>query len=485
MSASALIYNAFQDTNPEKFNEDLIYMRRTEQSQTEHFFEKMFKSLKIPGITYLGMQYIRDEYEQAKYLNRYARSLEESRLDLIVAKFKLEAEGETKEIEFLQFFPKLIDDFFFQITGNRYYALYQISDKSFYSTSKALSLKTLLMPLSIKFQNASFESVSGLEYSGVEYKLDPFNTSKVSEVKNMFLYYFVEFGKDAIDYLMGTDEEGYPLAFLEESDDYEEYSGYDAFQIKKGTYLYFSEDEITSNQNFANLVCTLVKALKGSRKSLDDLFSDPNYFKKKILNTTATNVNKADKALLSLKRILDEVTKEKLKGFIDEEYTESTFAIAKYMALNFEELKELDTVDLENRRLRLFEYTIYPLLTKFSDATYRIFNSRNVNIKRLNNVFSAVKPNFIIKNLVNNELLRYYNATSTLELFSVALRYSAKGPQALGSSGAGVTIKYRAVHPSYVGVIGLSMASASDPGMTGTLCPLTRNIRNFNFELPK
>ena len=153
------------------------------------------------------------------------------------------------------------------------------------------------------------------------------------------------------------------------------------------------------------------------------------------------------------------------------------------MAWNFHELFELDTVDLRNRRLRLFEYMVYPLLKRLSNSAYRILNSRNISIKRVRNVFTSIPPTEIIKNLVNNELLRYYNATSTLELFSVILRYSARGPQALGNGSTGITLKYRGVHESYVGNVSLSMASASDPGMTGGITPLTKNVSNFRFNL--
>jgi hypothetical protein len=39
----------------------------------------------------------------------------------------------------------------FELIGNRYFCIYQINDKNFYATPKALYLKTLLMPLGIKF----------------------------------------------------------------------------------------------------------------------------------------------------------------------------------------------------------------------------------------------------------------------------------------------------------------------------------------------
>lgn len=477
----AHFYKNFQESNPERFNEDLIFMRKEETSLCDVFFKNLFSSLSIPGVTFVESEIVTNELEQVKYLPPVTlRSIEESRLDLVRAKFILEAEGEKKEYEFLQYFPKLVDDFFFELIGNRYYCIYQLNDKNFYSTSKALYLKTLLMPLGIKFSKFSFETTKGNDVSGLEYLLDIFRAKSLSEVKNMFLYFFIEYGEEAIDYIFNykVKEGEEPLVFFE--DTLEDYEGFDSYQVRKDFFIYFKENLLEEDPNFKNLVCTLVASLKGVRKSKEALFEDVNYLKKRILGTTNPNTAKADKAMLSLKRILDKVTIDKLKHLPEEE-KEDTFAIVRYMTWNFSTLFQLDTVDLANRRLRLFEYMVYPLLTKLSDATYRILNSRNVTMKRLTGVFSTIHPYFIVKNLVNNELLRYYNATSTLELFTTVLRYSSKGPQALGSSGQGVAIKYRAVHPSYVGVFGLTMSSADEPGLTGTFCPLTKKIQNFEF----
>lgn len=477
---NAMAMSAFQDSNPERFNKDLILMREKEQESIEDFFHMLFSSLGIPHITFLSLKVIHDEYEQRSYFPlTKIRTIEESRLSLVVVKFKLDVPNEDpEEYTFLQYFPKLIDDFFFNLIGNRYFSIYQITDKNFYATRKSLFLKTLLMPLGIQFTSYDFESVEGKKFEGLEYRLDIFRSKAADSVKNIFLYYYIEYGEGAFDYVFNytLGEDDLPNVFI--TDEYDEYEGYNTFQIRKDFFLYFNLELMEADKNFANLVCSAIASLKGTRKSKDLLFKDTNYFKKKIINTN--NIAKADKAILSMKRILDDVSKNTLD--IPDEDKADTFAISRYMAWNFHELFELDTVDLVNRRLRLFEYMVYPLLKRLSNSTYRILNSRNITLKRVRSVFTSIPPTEIIKNLVNNELLRYYNATSTLELFSVALRYSARGPQALGSASAGITLKYRGVHPSYVGTVGLNMASASDPGMTGTLTPLTTNIENFTFK---
>ena len=184
-------YKNYQDSNPEKFNKELIYMRKDEQDKMADFFYNLFSSLSIPGITFVESKLVTSELEQRDYFPTLkVKPIEESRMNLIVAKFILEAEGEKEEITFLQYFPKLIDDFFFELIGNRYFCIYQINDKNFYATPKALYLKTLLMPLGIKFSKTSFETMNGETISGLEYLLDIFRAKSLSEVKNMFLYYY-------------------------------------------------------------------------------------------------------------------------------------------------------------------------------------------------------------------------------------------------------------------------------------------------------
>lgn len=480
-----LVLREFQKSNPERFNEDLIYMRRNERDSLHEYFNDVFASLKVNGIQYLSSQTITDESEFHKYVKKKTKVIEESRLDLIEAKFRLTWENETKDVTLYVFFPKLIDEFFFQLNGNRYFAVYQISDRNFYSTRVGLFLKTLLMPLGVHSRQKSFETMNGNTLEGREYLLDFFKTRSQSAdaFKNLFHYMYVKFGVTAaIDYFFNHDcgEDESPRVFLQEADAYEEYDGYDAIQLRKDLFLYFITAR-SANQNYVNMVVSVVASLHGIRKVSS--LTDDSFWKKKIINTT-TNLAKADKAIMSLERVLDERTKRNLREITDPESKKDSFGVIRWMCLNYESLINIDTVDVYNRRLRLYEYMLYPLLIKFSDTSYRIFNSRNVDIRRLETMFSNIGPMFIVKHLVTNELFRYNNATSTLDLFSVALRFSAKGPQALGGGG-GVILKYRAVHPSYVGNIGLNAASASDPGMSGTLAPMSKNIGNMFFNPPE
>ena len=473
-----LLYSQFQETNPEKFNDELIFQRKKESNELHSYFVDLFKTIILPGIEFLGSRTITDEYKYDDLVHKTSISIEESRLDLIEAKFKLTHEEETKEVAVRLYFPKLVDNYFFHINGNRYYAIYQISDKNWYSVRKGIFLKTLLMPLGLKFDPVKMCDTDGNIYNGKNYLLD-FLTTKTSTqktLKNIFVYFFIKFGyKGTLDFLGMTDY----VEIIESLSDIKE--DHVAFLIKKNQYLSVNK-LLLEDQNTLNIVTSLFTVISEVKRSnnLDNI----DYWKKKILNSPTAKLTKADRAIFSLERILDERTKKNLRNIPDEQ-KQDVWCIMTHMMFNFEELWSMDNVDLNNRRLRLYEYMIYPLLAKFSEISYRILNSRNIDMKRLQTVFSNIGSMFLIRRLVTNELMRYSNATNSMELFSVALRWSGRGAQALGSSSSSTMIKYRGIHPSYLGNIGMHVASASDPGLSGTINPFTNNIHDMFFEIDK
>lgn len=117
-----------------------------------------------------------------------------------------------------------------------------------------------------------------------------------------------------------------------------------------------------------------------------------------------------------------------------------------------------------------------------SDITVRILNSRNVDMKRLETLFSNIGSMFLVKRLITNELLRYSNITNSLNLFNVALKYSARGPQSFGAGGGNVLAKFRSVHESYLGNLSLNASSSSDPGLSGSIVPFCSSLNDMFFE---
>jgi hypothetical protein len=78
------------------------------------------------------------------------------------------------------------------------------------------------------------------------------------------------------------------------------------------------------------------------------------------------------------------------------------------MMREYRTLVQVDGMDVRNKRIRVAEYLIHPLLLKFSESTYRLLNSKNLTFRGLVGVFkpfihdiddpkSRPQANFLIK----------------------------------------------------------------------------------------
>jgi hypothetical protein len=192
---------------------------------------------------------------------------------------------------------------------------------------------------------------------------------------------------------------------------------------------------------------------------------------------TTNNSNKQEKGesiLISFERILDCWTKEILR--VKKEDKEDIYTIVRWMILNYYELIKRDNMDLANKRLRVYEYLLYGLLSKFSKGVYRILNTRNPTFEKLKSILTNIRKGMLIKDIVNSELVRYSNSVNSINIFNSSLKFTMSGPQSPFNK-SNINVRHRGIHPSYIGRIGLTATSPGDPGISGTLVPF--------LELPK
>lgn len=78
-------------------------------------------------------------------------------------------------------------------------------------------------------------------------------------------------------------------------------------------------------------------------------------------------------------------------------------------------------------------------------------------------------------------ILRYDENVNDMNFFS-AFKFTNKGPHALGGKNANnISIRYRGLHPSFLGRIDLLVCGNSDPGTSGLLSPYS-NIQGLYFN---
>ena len=118
--------------------------------------------------------------------------------------------------------------------------------------------------------------------------------------------------------------------------------------------------------------------------------------------------------------------------------------------------------------------------TKLNKGIHRISDmGSKVTLKK---VVQAIytQPMYIMNNISTmSNLVSYRDLVNDLDSLT-ALKYTYKGISGLGEDGASIQPIYRYVDPSHVGILDLDASSASDPGMSGMICPMTKLHGNDN-----
>ena len=405
------------------------------------------------------------------------------------------------------FLNKLIDNCFYINEGVRYYLIYQIVDNATYGLENAVSLKSLLMPITLSRETITVTP----EFNGTPVELPSFESLLFSKRVNPMLYFLVKEAYNSLIKAPVVDKEQIYQEWqnykdttliekinkffgvdLEFNDDLSKLDPTKTiFQIKSektgGVYFSIDSDVLKENRLAQAVVGSLLNIKNELRKkrivfSYDDLIT-PWFWIEKIAPFFTKNSDSGKKfekvktMLISLSRLMDNATRKILN--IPDVDKENTLTIMRYIMREFETLVNSDNQDLDQKRIRLFEYQLFPLRKYFSDQIYRVLNSTTRSKAILDRMFSNLSPMYIIKQTVVSELLRYYNSANEINLYSALLKYTFKGPQSLNKT---VSSKQRDLHPSYTGRLSLISASASDPGTSGNLVPFVNIYDSFFKE---
>jgi hypothetical protein len=549
----------YSDQNPERFNSDFILSRNDED--IVDYIRDIFKALEILNeIEVLEVKLETDESDFGPIRNQhqYYKPIMPSRLNKIHYKIKITPseivankpilvdENEDLEdydhvtttdpnensfiIEKDLFINKVVDNSFYINEGIRYFLIYQIVDNSTYGTESSLSLKSLLMPITIKKSKESVKLTDFFEIKNVEkdaiadgkkpkevlkesFKKGTFSKDTYHEVPKYqillfnksispFLYIMSKYAynslvtatipenENKISFMEKYKDENIPkylceffnvdIKFADNPESLQE-EGRLVFEIesnenKKGLFISVKKDELVNrDQNLLSILGSMFDFETIKKKKLNYSYDDlitPWFWIDKLAvfftkNSDSTKkFEKIKTMLISLDRLMDDATRKILN--LSEEDKRNTLNIIRYMLRNFETLSREDNQDLNNKRLRIYEYMLYPLRKFFSDHIYRVLNSTTRSANILQRIFSNLNPMYIIKQTVVNELLRYYNSTNEMNLYSCLLKYTFRGPQSISKT---VSVNQRDLHPSYTGRLSLVASSASDPGISGTLVP--------------
>lgn len=444
----------YQDNNPEKFNQELLNMK--ERDSEKKYLEIAMRSLNcIEGITYLCCKEVNHTVYKIKNLDldNVNISIDRSKLKIYRFFFHIEKDGQEEDISFDLYYPKLIKGQYFLINDNRYFPVYQLLDSSFFNTKKGVVLKTLITPIAMMLKDDYY-----LELKVFKKEINP------------LYYYLAKFNLDDTLEFFGIKDDVVFSEIEEDKDDYFKY------KINKKFFIYIKKDKYDSNYLLFNTLLTIFN----SRSKISKI-NDQVEWKKKLgsLFTSVTDVSKkiakAESALVSLERSLDDLNKEIIR--LPEEYKKDIYHLLRYMINNYTQLKKRSNCSLNNKRIRSHEYMVYPLFKKFTSFVRRVNNSKNVTFEKLHDFIPS--KGILVKYAATNDLLRYDNSCNSIGIIT-KLRISQAGPQSQFSSGS-VNLKYRTNHPSFVGRLDLLATSASSPGANLMLTPFCKIIDDKYF----
>lgn len=473
----------------QKFNEEFIRLRSGEGAL--ECLDHVARTLEVvPGVEYLGAAVETDESALAPRTREGKKwvPVEESRVDRIVVRFRISGEdpgepGVRKEeiIEKELLYPKLMEGAYYLLGGVRYFPVWQVTDGETFRTSRGVTLKTMIMPVGLNRRPPGSQPALRLE-SGEEPEASVYDVRLFEKTVNMLLYPLIAMGLEGTMEWAGFPERSWGVDHQTEWSPRAEAAA--GVRLGKDCVLWCEPSLL--EDRFRRDVLACLQSLSGGKLTCDKAI-DVEHWRRMMGAMFTKNQSalseKAQKLTVSFRRVMDTLTQGVLR--VPEEDKADAYAALRWMCREYDALRRLDNMDLAGKRIRLHEYLVYPLLVKWSAGVYRILNSKQVKYSDLKTLFSTLGPRFLIKALMNNDLLRYSNAVNGMDLFNSVLKFTMRGPQSLAHGSRNISVRYRGLHNSYVGFIGLSTSSNGDPGMSGTFTPFAPfQGRYFSSEAP-
>ncbi|MBR6289160.1 MAG: hypothetical protein IKR19_07495 [Acholeplasmatales bacterium] len=384
-----------------------------------------------------------------------------------------EIDGKTIEVvnpeevmEVLIAVPRFVRKYYFRLAGNYYTTTFQIVDGSTYNNSTAsqskvdtVTMKTTFMPIRIfrSFNNNMIDVKTGEKIKPIEFQSIIFNN-----IVNVIYYILAAYG------LYGT------MMFLEINciqitsepilDD-----NYYCFE-KNGIYI--SCPKVCFEDPVVQSLCATIFDGIHKDTTISKIYDQRYWLINLGMAFKNASVDKGLFVLDSIDGIYDNITKQYLHLPMKDK--ENIYCILRWLIREFSNLRVKDNVDVTTKRIRIADYIAAVYAEKLNKGIHRI---SDLGTKvTLNKVRQAIytTPMFIMNNISTMaNLVGYRDLVSDYDAL-IALKYTYKGIAGLGEDGASIQPVYRYVDPSHVGILDLVASSASDPGMSGMICPMAK-----------
>lgn len=371
------------------------------------------------------------------------------------------------ELQVLIALPRFVNHYYFRLNGNYYTSTFQIVDGSTYNNANTNTgpnkkadcntFKTLFSPVRIykKFKDIiDVNTKSAVRCT--TYGSNIFNTY----VECMF-YIFANYGfYGTCDFLDIHCVYVYQQPVISE----------DWYSFERHGIYICTPKMCFQDPMVQSFVVAIYNSI-GKDTKINEIFNIRYWIRN--LGMAYKGSNPLDKGLFvldSVDGIYDIITMEYLH--LPNELKQNIYQVLRWLMREFTYLKNKDNVDVTLKRIRIAEYVAAIYANKISKGIHRVSDAgKRVT---LYGVVRAIRtdPMYIINQIINmSNLVSYVDMVNDMDSMT-ALKYTYKGISGLGEDGTSIQRNYRYVDPSHAGILDLDASSASDPGMSGMICPM-------------
>lgn len=401
-------------------------MTRAKDKPLLDYIIECWKSLEvIRGVKILGWEYTdkASEIDINKYIFKRERGkkkdekwdykyFDDSRLGLLTVTVQIHIEyldvkdGEKKTEEQIikksMLIPIQDEDGYYKINGTKVYLIYQLVEKSTYTSPNAVILKSL-MPFAIRRHVEKITNTRGEFYKVPRYTLELFRKDV-----DVILIYAAYCGMNwALQFALGAPY--VVMRFVEEED----------VEDTKNMYFRISNRLLLMVNRKMFMDFTYVRSVVGgilynatNRLTMDAL-DDTTIWLKKL----GTNNAEKGKSLLERSgRLLDETTGRILR--LDLYHKHDVMSLTRWMCQEYNDLRLKDNMDLENKRLRSPEIISALFTLSLSTRANRLMGlGKRATMDSYKDLFSF--PGDIILQLISSSgVQRYNDIVNDLDFFS-------------------------------------------------------------------
>lgn len=489
----------YSRNNRDKFNEqffirDDMVLVETMKKLILSLSRDSYFTLRVENFTlvtqYSEIMTILREYEERRISkkkkkkdiqNKYENiSLQNSDVMLLIVDYFIQVnDGKKNPHDTLRVYillPRIVDKYYYRINGILYSAIYQIVDGSTYNNSIYNSkvpintLKSIFMPARVNRYLRNLVTIDGETITATLYSICVFK-----KVCMCMEYILARYGyQGTLDYFNLNGLIHVSKVCPTNFDDCYVFE-------KNGVYISTPKEIFKQDKIIQSFISTLDLHLSLKKGCREKLFSQ-DYWLISLSSqfSSKPSISKGLSILDSFENIYDECIHSDLK--LPPEKKRHMYDILKWIMCEFDELLKRDVIDTATKKIRREEYIASIYTSKVVLGIYRssdIQDSVTVDqIKRWINT----EPDFLLNRLTSDRLVNFRNASNDLDSL-VALKYSYKGISGLGENkGSSIPEIFKQLDYSSLGRTDPDSSSATDPGITGLLCPLNYEMDGNYFS---